>query len=163
MLNGDPPASDLPRAAAGIATPDSGAGDGSERWRAVRAMVDAALELPAPARAAFLERAGGDAAVRADAARWLAACERAESAGDFLVRPAAERAAALFPTEPTSTSSNVEAATLGRLRNALGDAYEVERELGRGGMATVYLARDLRHRRRVAVKVVHAELAAGLG
>jgi serine/threonine-protein kinase len=150
MPNDDPGASDRARAAAGIATPNSGTGDGSERWRAVRALVDAALELPAPARAAFLERAGGDAAVRADAARWLAACERAESAGDFLVRPAAERAAALFPTDPASdTSSIADAATLATLRNALGDAYEVERELGRGGMAAVYLARDLRHRRRV--------------
>jgi len=130
----------------------------------VRALVDAALELPVSARGAFLERAGGDTAVRADAARWLAACERAESAGDFLAQPAAERAAALFPVEPPSgTSPDGEAATLATLRHALGGAYEVERELGRGGMATVYLARDLRHRRRVAVKVVRPELTADLG
>ena len=49
------------------------------------------------------------------------------------------------------------------LREALGASYELERELGRGGMATVYLARDLRHRRAVAVKVLHPELAAVLG
>ncbi|MBA3319197.1 MAG: protein kinase [Gemmatimonadales bacterium] len=41
--------------------------------------------------------------------------------------------------------------------------YRVERELGRGGMATVYLARDLRHDRPVALKVLHPELAAMLG
>jgi hypothetical protein len=40
-----------------------------------------------------------------------------------------------------------------RLKAALQDRYRVERELGRGGMATVYLAEDLKHRRPVAVKV----------
>ncbi len=50
-----------------------------------------------------------------------------------------------------------------RLQNALGDRYAIERELGRGGMATVYLARDLRLGRQVAIKVVRPELAAALG
>ena len=49
------------------------------------------------------------------------------------------------------------------LANALRDRYVLEKELGRGGMATVYLARDLRHRRPVAVKVLHPELSAVLG
>ena len=49
------------------------------------------------------------------------------------------------------------------LQEALGASYALERELGRGGMATVYLARDLRHRRAVAVKVLHPELSAVLG
>ena len=49
------------------------------------------------------------------------------------------------------------------LREELRDRYELERELGRGGMATVYLARDLRHDRPVALKVLHPELAASLG
>ncbi len=49
------------------------------------------------------------------------------------------------------------------LREALVDRYAVERELGRGGMATVYLARDLRHDRPVALKVLHPDLAASLG
>jgi TolB-like protein len=44
-----------------------------------------------------------------------------------------------------------------------GPRYQVERELGRGGMATVYLARDLRHDRLVALKVLHPELAGSLG
>ena len=44
-----------------------------------------------------------------------------------------------------------------------GTRYQVERELGRGGMATVYLVRDLRHDRPVALKVLHPELAAVLG
>src|SRR5262249_29905824 len=49
------------------------------------------------------------------------------------------------------------------LRDALADRYTIERELGRGGMATVFLARDLRHDRPVALKVLHPELAQALG
>ncbi|MFL5507288.1 MAG: protein kinase domain-containing protein, partial [Gemmatimonadales bacterium] len=50
-----------------------------------------------------------------------------------------------------------------RLTAALSDRYRLERELGQGGMATVYLAEDLRHRRKVAVKVLRPELATALG
>ncbi|MFN2603580.1 MAG: protein kinase [Gemmatimonadaceae bacterium] len=50
-----------------------------------------------------------------------------------------------------------------QLRNALADSYSVDRELGRGGMATVYLAQDVKHDRVVALKVLHPELAASLG
>ncbi len=50
-----------------------------------------------------------------------------------------------------------------RLSVALADRYRLERELGQGGMATVYLAEDLKHKRRVAVKVLKPELAAVLG
>jgi serine/threonine protein kinase/Flp pilus assembly protein TadD len=50
-----------------------------------------------------------------------------------------------------------------QLRSALSDSYTVDRELGRGGMATVYLAQDVKHDRVVALKVLHPELAASLG
>ncbi len=50
-----------------------------------------------------------------------------------------------------------------RLRSALADRYLIERELGAGGMATVYLAHDVKHDRNVAVKVLRPELAAVLG
>jgi serine/threonine protein kinase len=50
-----------------------------------------------------------------------------------------------------------------QLQADLADRYVLERELGRGGMATVYLAQDLKHDRRVALKVLHPELANGLG
>jgi serine/threonine-protein kinase len=52
---------------------------------------------------------------------------------------------------------------LNRLQASLADRYRIERELGRGGMATVYLAHDLRHDRPVALKVLHPELARVLG
>jgi serine/threonine-protein kinase len=50
-----------------------------------------------------------------------------------------------------------------RLKAALADRYQIEREVGSGGMATVYLAQDLKHERQVAVKVLKPELAAVLG
>jgi hypothetical protein len=50
-----------------------------------------------------------------------------------------------------------------RLAAALSDRYRLERELGAGGMATVYLAQDLKHDRKVAIKVLRAELAAVIG
>src|SRR6185503_7659802 len=53
--------------------------------------------------------------------------------------------------------------TLDRLQAAVGAHYRVQRELGAGGMATVYLARDLKHDRDVAIKVLKPELGAVLG
>ena len=69
------------------------------------------------------------------------------------------------PTEPgvpmrTAPTGELEVA---KVRRALADRYQVERVLGEGGMATVYLAEDLKHRRKVAVKVMRPELAATLG
>jgi eukaryotic-like serine/threonine-protein kinase len=71
---------------------------------------------------------------------------------------------------PTPTEPGVPARTMptgaievSRIRTALADRYRIERVLGEGGMATVYLAEDLKHRRKVAVKVMRPELAATLG
>ena len=49
------------------------------------------------------------------------------------------------------------------LSSEIGDRYIIERELGRGGMATVYLAHDLKHKRPVALKVLRADLALAVG
>ncbi len=54
-------------------------------------------------------------------------------------------------------------ASLEDLRAALAGRYEIKEEIGQGGMATVYLADDLRHERKVAVKVLRPDLAAALG
>jgi serine/threonine-protein kinase len=58
-----------------------------------------------------------------------------------------------------TTESDVPA----RLVAAIADRYRIERQLGAGGMATVYLAEDIKHARRVAIKVLRPELAAVLG
>ncbi|HEY9506848.1 MAG TPA: hypothetical protein VIQ27_12790, partial [Gemmatimonadales bacterium] len=52
---------------------------------------------------------------------------------------------------------------LEQLTTAVGDRYRVERELGHGGMAVVFLAEDLKHHRLVALKVLKPELSAALG
>src|SRR5947209_18783927 len=65
--------------------------------------------------------------------------------------------------ERSSPSDPDVANTFAQLQAALADRYALERELGRGGMATVYLAQDLKHHRKVAIKVLKPELAAALG
>lgn len=62
-----------------------------------------------------------------------------------------------------SAADNAAIETLARLKGAIGDRYQVERELGRGGMATVFLAKDIKHDRDVAIKVLLPELSASIG
>src|SRR5829696_3630218 len=70
------------------------------------------------------------------------------------------------PTEPgvPARTAGTDIGEIARVRKALaGRGYAVERVLGEGGMATVYLATDVKHRRHVAVKVMRPDLAATLG
>ena len=118
-----------------------------ERWREVEALFLATRDRVPVERATFLEQAcGADAALRREVESLLAADQGATG---FLEPPGA----------PAPPMPGLETA----LRAELAGRYALERELGRGGMATVYLAEDVRHHRQVAIKVLHPELGAVLG
>jgi serine/threonine-protein kinase len=156
-----------------------------ERWRLVKTVVQAALARPAPVRSVYVvEACGDDVALRAEVESLLSGPETGEDEDSFLASPAGmwdiagaaagERArSACGEGESLSTDggraaeaahdADVVAAQFAALAAALAGRYDLERTLGRGGMATVYLAHDLRHRRRVAIKVLHPELGALLG
>ena len=156
-----------------------------ERWCRVKAVVQEALAHPAVERAAFVvEACGDDAALRAEVESLLAGPDTGESSNGFLVSPVDMRGiAAAVAVDPaagmrsegeslstasiraaeTAREADVAAAQLAVLSAMLAGRYDLERVIGHGGMATVYLARDLRHRRRVALKVLHPELGALLG
>jgi tRNA A-37 threonylcarbamoyl transferase component Bud32/TolB-like protein len=121
-------------------------------WDAIERVLDRALELGPPEQDAFLRRTGSeDPALEAAVRRLLDAGRRA---GGFLEVPAAVYAGPLLAWAVGGTP--LEPGTM------LG-AYEIVRRIGRGATATVYLARDPKHRRSVAVKVLHPDLAAALG
>ena len=128
----------------------------AERWREIGVVVDAALELPPERRAEFVLSTCHDDALRIDVERLLQACD--DSAG-FLDRSLGEYAAPLLD----SHRSRNEQEMLSWLRVALSGRFEIEAPLAQGGMAVVYLARDERDSRRVALKFLCSELAAALG
>jgi serine/threonine-protein kinase len=122
-----------------------------DQWRAVKAVMQAALELPREERAAFVaEACEGNAALQAEVESLLAAPDTGAGTGGFLAAPPLAGLAAMGD-DPDGEVAGLAA--------ALADRYVVERRLGRGGMATVYLARDLRHGRPVAIKVLHPQLS----
>ncbi|HEY2855093.1 MAG TPA: protein kinase [Gemmatimonadaceae bacterium] len=126
-----------------------------ERWRIVDAILQAALATEPDRRDAFVRDAcGDDEALRREVASLLSANDA--MAGDFLERPAAEvLGGAAPPPAPNERRALLAGALAGR--------YIIERELARGGMSTVFLARDVRHDRRVAIKVMRDEVAAVVG
>ena len=130
----------------------------AEQWRDVQRLVDGALDLPPTARAAYLdESCGANVALREHATRLVNACERAARADGLLAAPAIAFAAPLLADlteQDASRADQLRPVMVDALRAALSGRYAVEREIGRGGMATVYLARDVRHDRVVAVKVL---------
>ena len=124
----------------------------------VEDVLHAALTCePAQRDAVVVEACAGNASLRREVDSLLAAHDRAAH-DDFLGRPAAEVLGAPPATDAPGARTQTE-----RLAEALEGRYVVERELGHGGMATVYLARDVRHYRRVAIKVLREELAAAVG
>ena len=132
-----------------VNTPDR-PGDGllPDEWEKLSPFVDAILDAPVDRRAAVLSQmSGGDPDVRARLERLVAECEREMP---LLDRPAVERFDQLLDEGVA-------------LPDVVADRYRTGHEVGRGGMARVYRARDLKHDRDVAIKVVRAELAASLG
>ena len=133
----------------GIRAPSVPLRPSAEEWRRLGPALDALLDAASDRRAALLdELSEGNATRRAELEQLVAECERAYP---LLERPAADRFPAVFGDEAPS------------MPEILAGRYRVVREAGRGGMAIVYLARDLKHGRDVAVKVVRPELALALG
>jgi eukaryotic-like serine/threonine-protein kinase len=127
-----------------------------DRWREVERLYDLALTYPEGERGPFLREAcAGDDALRQAVESLLAVHPGAEA---FLETPAVELAARALAQAAPPADMDAE-----RLRTALADRYAIERELGAGGMATVYLARDVKHGREVALKVLRPELGRVLG
>ncbi len=131
--------------------------DGPE-WRDVQRVVDGALDRSPESRDAYIDEAcGGNDRLRESAKRLVEGCDRAQRAGGILASPAIAFAAPLLVDQAGQDATRADernASLIERLRTSLSGRYTVERELGRGGMATVFLARDLRHDRAVAVKVL---------
>ena len=112
------------------------------RWERIQELFDAALELAPEARTAYVHETAEDSTLRTEVLALLEAHEargRLDSIADRL-----------------DASSAVAAV---RLPPVLSGRYSIEREIGRGGMATVYLAHDQKHDRQVALKVLRSELA----
>lgn len=118
------------------------------RWTRIEALFHEASRLVGAERDAFLARLDGEDATLAAELRSLLSAHEGRGAldelADMVTGPAVRRLFRLEPGDP-----------IGR--------YRVEREIGSGGMATVYLARDPKHDRSVAIKVLRPELAATLG
>lgn len=136
-----------------------------ERWGELERLVDGALDRPPAERAAYLITAAGkDRELHEAAVRLLEACLRGAGAEGLFATPAAAFAAPLLAElqDGAGPADAVRRAALaGTLSKALTGRYEVVGELGRGGMATVFRARDVRHDRAVAVKVVEPHAGPG--
>ena len=119
-------------------------------WPELTPLLDLLLDAPPDERAALLARlSAGDGDRQRALEHLVAECERELPLID---RPAVERFDQLLGEDETAV-----------LPELLGGRYRTGREVGRGGMALVYLAHDIKHDREVAIKVIRAELSASLG
>jgi serine/threonine-protein kinase len=135
----------------------------AERWRVISAIADAALDLPAPDRAAFIgQQCASDAALHREVQRYVDACDKAAGASGFLTGHAGVRASGMIQDLGVRTS-HAEAAVPELLASALSGRYTVQGEIGRGGMAMVFAALDEHDHGQVAIKVLRPALARELG
>ena len=119
-------------------------------WKELAPLLDALLDAPAEERTArIVELSQGNPTRQRELEQLLA---EAEQSTPLLDRRAADRFRELATDDPDQS-----------LPQLLADRYRIGKELGRGGMARVYLARDLKHDRDVAIKVIKSELSASLG
>lgn len=123
------------------------------RIELIQDLFDQALVRPLHERSNFLASVTHDRELIAEVQSLLEAHEGHGRLDSILGRLHALRPAGLA----------AEPALGARLQALLGDRYQMERELGRGGMAVVFLAEDLRHRRKVALKILRPELTHDLG
>ncbi|MEO7042625.1 MAG: serine/threonine-protein kinase, partial [Gemmatimonadaceae bacterium] len=120
-----------------------------DEWQRLGPLIDEVLAASPDQRGTLvLKLSGGDATLQAELERFVAECEQTYP---LLDRPAADRFAAILDDDTPL------------LPELVAGRYQILREAGRGGMAIVYVARDLKHGRDVAVKAVRPELSAALG
>lgn len=122
-----------------------------EHWTKVTKLLDGVLRREPAARARYLDtECAGDTALRSEVERLLAlgqAPSFLDTGALVFAAPLLDAAGAIVPHDATAGS---------------GTPYRLEKRLARGGMATVYLAHDTKHDRRVAVKVLHPDLTVQL-
>ncbi len=123
-----------------------GCGMPPDRWKRVQDLFDTALEIPTHAREEWLrEQCGDDDTVAREVLQMLAGHDRRDGILDVVL------------------GSPTRADIRERLSKALAERYEIEEELGHGGMATVFLAHEKKHARKVVLKVMKPEAAALFG
>src|SRR5256714_3781498 len=120
-----------------------------DNWSELASLIDTLLDTPPEQRPRLIDDLSqGDSARRFELEGLLTECGQDL---ELLSRPAADLFSAMFNED------------VGQFPLALVDRYRVIQDLGHGGMATVFHARDLKHGRDVAVKIVHPHLASALG